>query len=138
MKSHKRVFRLKTEDRQDVVNVTGRVQETLRESGIREGLLLVYPLHTSSAVYISDSDASLTLDFLDVTDRLVPDRAGYRHDETDYKKNAAAHLKAILCGHHVTIPVTDGALDLGVYQTVYYAEFDGGREKEFLIKIIGE
>jgi len=138
MKSHKRVYRLKTEDREDVVDVTGRVAETLRESGVKEGLVLVYTLHTSSAVYVSDSDSSLTLDFLDLVDGLAPDGAGYRHDEVDYKKNAAAHLKAILAGHHVVLPVTEGMLDLGVYQTVYYAEFDGGREKEFMVKVIGE
>jgi len=138
MKSHKRVYRIKTVDREDVVNITGRVAETLRESGISEGFVLVYSLHTSSGVYISDSDGSLTLDFLDLADRLVPDAAGYRHDEVDFKKNAAAHLKAVLAGHHVVLPATGGELDLGVYQTVYYAEFDGGREKEFMVKVIGE
>ena len=107
-------------------------------SGIREGSILVFPHHTSSAVYISDSDSSLTLDFLELIGGMVPDMAGYRHDETDYKKNAAAHLKAILSGHHVTLPVSGGRLDLGLYQTVYYAEFDGGREKEVLVKVTGE
>jgi secondary thiamine-phosphate synthase enzyme len=138
MKSYRQVFRIKTEERQEVVDVTSRVAEALERSGIAEGLALVFPMHTSSAVYISDSDSSLALDYLDVADRLAPKGAGYRHDEADYKHNADAHIKAVLTGHHVVLPVTGGRLDLGAYQTLYYAEFDGAREKAFMVKVIGE
>lgn len=122
----------------EIVNITSQVESATRESGIQEGLLLVYPMHTSSAVYVSDSDWSLTEDFADLLAELAPDSKHYRHDETDYKKNAAGHLKAILTGHSVTLPITAGRLDLGTYQTVYYFEFDGQRPKEVLLKGIGE
>ncbi len=138
MKSFRQLYRIKTSEKQEVVDITGKVSEALDASGVKEGLLLVFPHHTSSAVYVSDSDTSLALDYLDVADRLVPDASGYRHDETDFKRNAAAHIKATITGHGVVLPVTEGRLDLGLYQTVYYAEFDGRREKVFLVKVIGE
>jgi len=138
MKSFRQLYKVKTAEKEEVVDITGMVKEALDSSGITEGLALVFPHHTSSAVYLSDSDQSLALDYLDVTGRLVPGKADYRHNDIDYKHNAAAHLKAILTGLGVTLPVTDGRLDLGLYQTVYYAEFDGGREKSFLVKVIGE
>jgi secondary thiamine-phosphate synthase enzyme len=122
----------------EIINITREVQMILAESDIAEGLMLVYPMHTSSAVYLSDSDTSLTLDFADLLANLVPESKNWRHDETDYKKNATGHLKAILAGHSITLPISAGELDLGTYQTVYYFEFDGQRDKEVLVKIIGE
>jgi secondary thiamine-phosphate synthase enzyme len=122
----------------EIVEITGRVEEAVARSGIAEGLVLVFPLHTSSAVYLSDSDLSLTLDFADLLERLVPASHDYRHDCTDHKRNAAGHLKAILSGHSVTLPLTAGRLDLGTYQTLYYFEFDGCRRKEILVKAVGE
>ncbi len=138
MKSTRELIIMNTPEKKQIVNITNLVDKVLGTSEIKEGLCLVYPMHTSSAVYISDSDWSLTQDFDDVLEKLVPAGAGYRHDETDYKKNADGHLKAILAGHHIVLPVTQGRLDLGTYQTIYYFEFDGGREKEILVKIIGE
>ncbi|HPS00265.1 MAG TPA: secondary thiamine-phosphate synthase enzyme YjbQ [Candidatus Sumerlaeota bacterium] len=122
----------------EILNITDQVEGAVAESSIQEGMALVYPMHTSSAVYVSDSDYSLTQDFADLLDELVPASREYRHDRTDYKKNAAGHLKAILSGHSVTLPVTAGRLDLGTYQTLYYFEFDGKRPKEVLVKILGD
>ncbi len=138
MKSHRVELKFCTAETSEIVNITHQVDAAVAESGVAEGLALVYPMHTSSAVYVSDSDYSLTHDFADLLADLVPDSRDYRHDRTDYKKNAAGHLKAILSGHSITLPVTAGALDLGTYQTIYYFEFDGRREKEVLVKIIGE
>lgn len=107
-------------------------------SGIREGIVLVFPHHTSSAVYISDCDRSLTGDFKRILSELAPGGRDYAHDRTDYKKNAAGHIRANLAGHHIMFPLTGGRPDLGAYQTIYYAEFDGQREKEIVIKIVGE
>ena len=90
-----------------------------------------------AAVYLSDSDRSLTGDFGELLTRLIPEGA-YQHNLSDDKQNATAHLKSLLTGHHLVLPVTEGSLDLGVYQTVYYAEFDGQRDKEILVKVIGE
>ncbi len=138
MKSYKKVFSFTTENVEQVINITSECREALSESGIKEGLALIFPLHTSSCVFITDSDPGITLDYVDLLKRLVPQGAGYRHDQTDYKENAHGHLRAILTGHHVTCPVTDGSFDFGAYHTVYYLEFDGQRPKEVLIKIIGE
>ena len=138
MKSFRKEITFSTQKRSEIRDITPGVRSALAESGIREGLALVFPLHTSSAVYLSDSDFSLTQDFSDLLEILVPESREYRHDRADYKKNAAGHLKAILSGHSITLPVSGGHLDLGTYQTIYYFEFDGQRDKEVLVKIIGE
>jgi secondary thiamine-phosphate synthase enzyme len=138
MRSYRKILKFCTTRPSEIIRITGLVESALHESGIVDGLILVLSMHTSSTVYLSDSDTSLTLDFADLLETLVPSNAQYRHDETDYKKNAAGHLKAILSGHSVTLPVTNGALDLGTYQTLYYFEFDGQRPKEVMVKIIGE
>lgn len=136
MKTFRDFIRISTEEKVTVRDITGEISQILEKSGIQEGLVLLFPHHTSSAVYVSDSDTSLTNDFLGTMDRLIP--AGeYQHDLSDSKKNARAHLMSSLAGHNLTIPVTEGSLDLGVYQTVYYAEFDGQREKEILVKVLG-
>ena len=138
MKHFRKELHFHTDRVSEILNITAQVERAVAESGVSEGLALVYPMHTSSAVYVSDSDHSLTQDFADLLADLVPEGRAYRHDETDHKKNAAGHLKAILSGHSVTLPVSAGRLDLGAYQTLYYFEFDGRRDKEVLVKIIGE
>ncbi|HNW91529.1 MAG TPA: secondary thiamine-phosphate synthase enzyme YjbQ [bacterium] len=137
MKHHRVVITQTTKQREEIVNITREVEKAVRGSGIREGLCLVFPHHTSSAVFLTDSDESVALDLADVLQKCAPAGAGYRHDENDYKKNADGHIKAAMLGHHICLPVSDGQLDFGAYQTVYYAEFDGQRPKEILIKIIG-
>lgn len=138
MKSARELIHLATSRKEEIINITGEVASIVAHSGVQEGMALIYPMHTSSAVYVSDSDTSLTDDFLDLLEALSPKSGDYRHDRVDHKRNAAAHLKAILAGHHVVLPVTDGRPDLGTYQTIYYAEFDGQRPKEVLVKVIGE
>lgn len=138
MRFHTETFDLVTKDKQEVVDITERVRAACRRSGISDGLCLVFPHHTSSAVYISDSDRNLTGDLLDVLERAAPDGAGYAHDRVDPKRNAAGHLRAVLTGHHIVLPVTGGDLDLGTYQTIYYAEFDGTRPKAVVVKVLGE
>ena len=127
-----------TDQRVETVDITRHVVDACKRSGIKDGIALVFPHHTSSAVYISDSDRSLTGDFASILAELAPENRDYAHDQTDYKKNAFGHIRANLAGHHIIIPVTGGTPDLGVYQTIYYAEFDGQREKEIVIKIVGE
>ena len=138
MNSFRKVISIKTDKKEEIINITGRVREILSKSEIKEGLLLVYSMHTSSGVYISDSDTSLNDDLTDLLSDLIPEDKGYKHNLTDYKKNAPGHLKVILSSHHVVVPVTEGRMDLGTYQTIYYSEFDGMREKEVLVKIMGE
>ena len=138
MGAHRGLIEITTKKRSEVLDITSRVEEVVASGGVAEGLALVYPHHTSSAVYVSDSDPSLRDDLLDVLARLVPRGAGYRHDESDHKKNADAHIQATLAGHSATVPVTGGRLDLGTYQRVYYLELDGGRPKEIVVKVAGE
>jgi len=138
MKSFRKLLHFKTREAEEVIDITSACREALDESGIEEGLALIFPLHTSSCVFISDSDPGIGLDYQDLVAGLVPPGAGYRHDETDYKKNAHGHLRATLTGHHVTCPVTGGEFDFGHYHTIYYLELDGQREKEVLVKIVGE
>lgn len=138
MKSVRKEIVIKTRDGVEIVDITSRVEDIVTSSEVKNGLALVYPMHTSSAIYVSDSDHALTHDFDKLLNGLAPADRDYGHDRSDPKQNAAAHLKAILAGHHVVMPVTAGKLDLGTYQTVYYAEFDGRRPKEVLVKVIGD
>ena len=138
MPTHRAEITLCTKEREEIIDITGNVVEAVRDSGIRDGIALVFPHHTSSAVYISDSDRSLTGDFRAILSEVAPEGRDYAHDLTDYKKNAHGHIRANIAEHHIMIPITGGRPDLGVYQTIYYAEFDGMREKEIIIKIVGE
>jgi len=138
MKSFRKVITFTSDETEQVFNITHECGRALSESGIREGLALIFPLHTSSCVFISDSDRGVSEDYREVLARLIPPGAGYRHDEVDHKKNAHGHLRAVITGHHVTCPVTDGEFDFGTFHTIYYLELDGKRPKEVLVKIIGE
>ena len=138
MKTHREFIHLTTRSKEEIVNITAQVQRVCRGSGIKEGFVLVFPHHTSSAVYFSDSDTCLTQDCQKLLRKLIPEEEEYAHNRADPKKNADGHLKSILTGHHIILPLTEGRLDLGSYQTIYYAEFDGKRKKEILVKIIGE
>jgi len=138
MKHYSMVLSFTTEQPEEVINITRQCEDVLVRSGIEQGLALIFPLHTSSCVFISDSDTSVAEDYKDLLERLVPKAAGYRHDEVDQKKNAHGHLRSIITGHHVTCPVTDGRFDFGAYHTIYYLELDGQRPKEVLVKIIGD
>ena len=138
MKTVREIVRVHSRQKVEIVDITREVEAVVTRSGISEGMVLVFPHHTSMAVYISDSDRSLTSDMLDVLEKLAPHDAVYRHDSADPKQNAHAHLKASLSGHHIMLPLTDGKLDLGMYQTIYCAEFDGMRPKEILVKVCGE
>ena len=124
-----------TAEKEEVIDVTLKIKEIVKKSDVIDGLCLVFPMHTSSAIFINDSDFNITDDVRDVLRKLVPD-AEYKH--IDPKNNAKGHIKSTLVSHHVTLPVTDGTLDLGQYQAIYYAEFDGKRRKEILVKVIGE
>jgi secondary thiamine-phosphate synthase enzyme len=135
--TYRGLIKLNTKSKTEVVDITGRVEAEVSASRVESGIALVYPLHTSSAVYVGDSDRGLRDDLLALLARLVPAGAGYRHDESDEKRNAHAHLAATLAGHSATVPVGDGELDLGTFQRVYYLELDGGRPKEIVVKVMG-
>jgi len=137
MKTYRDFITITTAEKREIRDITREVSQIIAKSGVQDGMVLLFPHHTSASVYVSDSDATLTQDFLALMERIVP-VGEYQHDLSDAKKNGRAHLMSLLSGHNVTLPVTEGALDLGVYQTVYYAEFDGMREKGILVKVMGE
>ncbi|MDD5644160.1 MAG: secondary thiamine-phosphate synthase enzyme YjbQ [bacterium] len=138
MKTFRKEFKIITERKEQALAITEKVSEALCESGISEGFCIVNSLHTSSSVIITDSDISLNDDMSGILAGIVPCKKKYLHDENDSKRNATAHLKAMVMGLGVTIPVSAARLDLGRYQTIYYLEYDGMRQKAFFVKCIGE
>ena len=136
MQSHTAYLNFNTKNRREYINITGEVAEALAKSGISEGLVLVSAMHLTAGVYINDNESGLIRDIDEMLERLAPFRADYNHHRTG-EDNGDAHLKNMLVGHQVLIPVTDGKLDFGPWQQVFYAEFDGRRPKRVVIKIIG-
>ena len=125
-------------ERRGYLNITPQVEEFVRESGIREGLCLVNPMHITAAVYVNDDERGLIQDIDDWLERLAPHEpvSGYRHNVSE--DNADAHMKRQLMAHQVVLAITDGRLDLGTWEQVFYAEFDGRRRKRVLLKAIGD
>lgn len=126
-----------TKQHRDYVNITNDVSEVVRKSGIKEGMVLVSAMHITAAVYVNDAEDGLIHDIDEWLDHLAPFRDNYRHHRTG-ETNGDAHLKSLLMHHEVIVPVTEGALDFGPWQQIYYAEFDGQRKKRVVIKVMGE
>lgn len=138
MKSHRAILTVHTKKRRDYLNITPQVQDAVRKSGIQEGLALVNPMHITASVYINDDERGLIQDFDDFLEKTAPyDPGGYRHHQTG-EDNGDAHLKRQLFGREVVVAITGGKLDFGTWEQIFYAEFDGMRDKRILIKIIGE
>jgi len=137
MKSHTEYLTFNTEKRRDYINITDEVETALNKSGIKEGFAMVAAMHITAAVYINDAESGLIQDIDEWLDSLAPFGKDYRHHRTG-EDNGDAHLKNLLMHYQVLIPVTNGKLDFGPWQQVYYAEFDGRRRKRVIIKIIGE
>jgi len=137
MKSFRKELCINTKNRYQLVRITDQVEDALRDSGIREGLCLVNSMHITSSVFINDNEGGLHADFLEWLEKLAPySRSGYRHNVGE--DNGDAHLKRQIMGREVVIAVTDGRLDFGTWEQIFYGEFDGCRNKRILIKIIGE
>jgi secondary thiamine-phosphate synthase enzyme len=137
MKTHTEYVEFQTKKRREYINITGEVERAVRRSGIREGMVLVSALHTTAGIYINDDEDGLLHDLDEMLEKLAPFRAPYRHHATG-EDNGDAHLKSVLVHHQVIVPVTDGKLDLGTWQRIFYAEFDGRRRKRVVIKVLGE
>ena len=127
-----------TPSRRDYVNITARVEEFVRRSGIADGLCLVNPMHITAAVYVNDAESGLIADIDDWLERLAPHEPTSRYRHNDGEDNADAHLKRQLMAHQVVLPITGGRLDLGPWEQVFYAEFDGRRRKRVVLKAVGE
>ena len=137
MKAHTKYLYFETKRRRDYINITQDVARVLSESGILEGLALVSAMHITASIYINDAEEGLIADIDEWLEVLAPARPDYKHHQTG-EDNADAHLKNLLLHHQVLVPVTNGQLDLGTWQQIYYAEFDGQRRKRVIVKIIGE
>jgi secondary thiamine-phosphate synthase enzyme len=139
MKSYRKELWFNIPSRRGFVNITSQVEECLRESGIKEGLCLVNPMHITASVFINDDESGLHHDYEKWLENLAPHEpvSGYRHNDTG-EDNADAHMKRQVMGREVVVAVTNGQLDFGTWEQIFYAEFDGRRKKRVLVKIIGE
>lgn len=136
MKSRTEYLVMHTGRSREFVRLTDRVREVVRASGIREGLALVSAMHITAAIYVNDNESGLLHDIEAWADRLAPP-GDYQHHRSG-ETNGDAHLKNLLLGHQVVLPITAGDLDLGPWEEVFYAEFDGQRPKRVIVKVIGE
>jgi secondary thiamine-phosphate synthase enzyme len=137
MKFHTEYLWFNTKAKRELVRVTDSVADAVRKSGIREGMVLVSAMHITAGVIVNDDEPGIQQDFDEWIEGLAPFRSDYRHHRTG-ETNGDAHLKSILAHHQVVVPVTGGKLDLGPWQQIFYAEFDGRRRKRMVIKVMGE
>jgi len=137
VKAYTKYLTFHTEKRREYINITDEVAGAVAESAIKEGLALVSAMHITAAVYVNDAEEGLIEDIDEWLEGLAPTLPDYRHHLTG-EDNGDAHLKNLLIHHQVLLPITNGRLDLGTWQQVYYAEFDGQRRKRVIVKIIGE
>ena len=136
MKSHTEYLEFNTRSRVEFIRITENVQKEIDKSGIKEGLVLVYPMHITAAVIVNDDEEGLKRDYVRVLQRLVPYDDKYEHNVGE--DNGAAHIWRQFMAHQVVMPITKGKLDLGPWEQIFYCEFDGQRRKRILVKIIGE
>jgi secondary thiamine-phosphate synthase enzyme len=126
-----------TKKHREYINITQEVEKILARSGIKEGMILVSAMHITAGVYINDAESGLIKDIDEWLEKLAPFDQHYRHHNTG-ETNGDSHLKSLLVHHEVIVPVTEGRLDLGPWQQIYYAEFDGQRKKRVIVKVMGE
>ncbi|MBN2413884.1 YjbQ family protein [candidate division KSB1 bacterium] len=137
MKSYTHYLWFNTKKHREYINITRDVNDVLRNSGIKEGMILVSAMHITAAIYVNDAESGLIQDIDEWLQKLAPEGPDYNHHRTG-EVNGDAHLKNLLMHHQVIIPVTKGQMDFGPWQQVYYAEFDGQRRKRIIIKVMGE
>ncbi len=137
MTVHTEYLTFNTRRQYEMVHITDQVEAIVRRSGVEDGLCFVSPMHITAAIYVNDHESGLIEDISVWLEKLAPRWPGYKHHQTG-EDNADAHLKALLLHHETTLPVTRGVLDLGTWQRVFYAEFDGQRPKRVIVKVLGE
>ncbi len=137
MRAHTEYLTFHTKKRRELVHLTPTLAAILARSGVAEGFMLVSAMHITAGVFVNDDESGLHADIMEWLEKLAPQRADYRHHATG-EDNGDAHLKSMLVHHEVIVPVTKGEMDLGPWQRVFYAEFDGQRDKRLIVKIMGE
>jgi secondary thiamine-phosphate synthase enzyme len=137
MKTYREELWFQTDTRRAYLNITPQVEAAVQKSGVREGLVLVNAMHITASVYINDDEPGLLKDYDQFLERLAPHEADYRHNLTG-EDNGDAHIKRQLMGREVVVAITNGRLDVGPWEQIFYGEFDGRRKKRVLVKVIGE
>ncbi|RKL62571.1 YjbQ family protein [Thermoanaerobacteraceae bacterium SP2] len=138
MKSYRKELWFNTTSRREFINITPQVEECLKESGIKEGLLLCNAMQITSSVFINDDESGLHRDFERFLEKLAPEKPYDQYEHNVFEDNADAHLKRTIMGREIVVAITDGKLDFGPWEQIFYGEFDGRRRKRVLVKIIGE
>jgi len=138
MKSYRKELTFHTKTRRAFVNITQQVEDALYESGIHEGLCLVNAMNITAGVFINDNESGLHRDYERWLEKLAPEKPYDQYDHNGYEDNADAHLKRTIMGRETVVAITNGRLDFGTWEQIFYAEFDGNRDKRVLVKIIGE
>jgi len=138
MKSYRKELTFNTTHRREFINITPKVEACLRESGIKEGLVLVNAMHITASVFINDDESGLHHDYEVWLEKLAPEKPHSQYRHNGFEDNADAHLKRQIMGREVVVAITDGKMDFGTWEQIFYGEFDGKRTKRVLVKIIGE
>ena len=138
MKSYRKELWFNTRGRRELINITPQIQQCLGESGITEGFVLCNAMHITASVFINDDESGLHNDFEVWLEKLAPEKPYSQYRHNGYEDNADAHLKRSVMGREVVVAISDGALDFGPWEQIFYGEFDGKRKKRVLVKIIGE
>ena len=138
MKSYRKELSFNTKTRRAIINITPQVEDALRESGVKEGLILINAMNITAGVFINDHESGLHRDYERWLEKLAPEKPHSQYDHNGYEDNADAHLKRTIMGRESVVAVTAGKLDFGTWEQIFYYEFDGMRNKRVLIKIIGE
>jgi len=138
MKSYRKELWFEIKNRRELINITPTLEKCLAESGIKEGILLCNAMHITSSVFINDDESGLHHDFEVWLEKLAPEKPYSQYKHNGYEDNADAHLKRTIMGREVVIGITEGKMDFGPWEQVFYGEFDGKRKKRALVKIIGE
>jgi secondary thiamine-phosphate synthase enzyme len=138
MKSYKKELWFNTKNRREFINITPDVERCLAESGVKEGFVLVNAMHITASVFINDDESGLHQDFEAWLEKLAPEKPYSQYKHNSSENNGDAHLKRTIMGREVVVAITDGSLDFGPWEQIFYGEFDGKRKKRVLIKIIGE
>jgi secondary thiamine-phosphate synthase enzyme len=138
MKSYRKELWFNTSTRRQLINITPEIQACLTESGVKEGLVLVNAMHITASVFINDDESGLHHDFEVWLEKLAPEKPYSQYQHNGFEDNADAHLKRTVMGREVVVAVTEGKLDFGPWEQIFYGEFDGKRRKRALVKIIGE
>ncbi|MBT3395312.1 YjbQ family protein [archaeon] len=136
MKTFTKHLTINTKQRIDFINITSKIEEIVKESEIKDGIILINPMHITASIFINDAESGLIEDFKEWLEKLAPKQFNYHHHQTG-EDNGFSHLWRTIMGRETSIAITDGKLDFGTWEQIYYGEFDGQRDKRILIKIIG-